>query len=79
MNKYLLKNITFDIIKNYDKGITKSEIKTKLVDYAWNNNIMTREFVIAFAEIGWVLQDLRQKDKTIDVDRFANRWIWFPV
>ena len=48
MNKYLLKNITFDIIKNYDKGITKSEIKTQLVDYAWNNNIMTREFVIAF-------------------------------
>ena len=74
----LLKNIVYQIIKN-NNSITKDEIKNQVYDFAVENKILTKEFVIAFGDIGWVFQTLRQEDELIKVDRVGRHYFWSVI
>ena len=73
-----LKEIVFDVIQQSDY-ITKAEIKDKVLDIAVENKILTKEFVVAFGDIGWIFQELRQMDKIIEVEKVGNKYFWFVV
>ena len=73
-----LKEIVFDVIRN-SNDITKKEIKNRVLDEAVSKNILTKEFVVAFGDIGWVFQDLRQKDEVIDVYQNGRDWFWYAT
>ena len=74
----LLKNIVSQIIKN-NNSITKDEIKNQVYDFAVENKILTKEFVIAFGDIGWVFQTLRQEDELIKVERVGRYYFWSVI
>tara|TARA_B100001778_G_scaffold303408_1_gene280711 strand:+ start:552 stop:785 length:234 start_codon:yes stop_codon:yes gene_type:complete len=76
--KKVLKKIVFDVIESTDY-ITKAEIKDQVLDYAVKNKILTKEFVIAFGDIGWVFQDLRQIDESIDCVKDGRNWFWYAT
>ena len=73
-----LKEIVFDVIKNSNK-ITKTQIKNRVLDEAVRKNILTKEFVVAFGDIGWVFQDLRQNHQVIDCEKVAGQWYWYTT
>tara|TARA_B100000424_G_scaffold193151_1_gene150659 strand:- start:4245 stop:4478 length:234 start_codon:yes stop_codon:yes gene_type:complete len=70
-----LKKIVYKIIKDNYK-ITKKEIKDKTYDYLYQNNMLSKELIIAFGDIGWIFQTLRQEDKLIEVEKLGNEWFW---
>jgi len=74
--RQVLKKIVRDVIESEDY-ITKSQIKDRVLDYAVENKILTKDFVIAFGDIGWVFQDLRQKDVVIDCIKDGRNWLWY--
>jgi len=76
--KKKLKEIVFDVIQDSDY-ITKAQIKNRVLDIAVKNKILTKEFVIAYGDIGWVFQDLRQKDQTIDCIKEGRNWFWYAI
>ena len=71
-----LKNLVYQIIKNSD-SITKKEIKNQVYDFAVKNGILTKDFCVAFGDIGWVFQTLRQKDELVEVEKIGNRHFWY--
>ena len=71
----LLGQITFDVIKKRGQA-TKTEIKRDVYRFAAKNNLLTEDFVVAFGDIGWVFQNLRQKMKTVKVTKVEKNWIW---
>ena len=70
-----LKKIVYKIIKDNYK-ITKKEIKDKTYDYLYQNNMLSKELIIAFGDIGWIFQTLRQEEKLIEVEKLGNEWFW---
>jgi predicted transcriptional regulator len=76
--RQLLRQIAFDVIKNSERGITKSEITKQVVDYAWNNNLMTRELSLSLIEIGWEFQKLK-KFGHVDNYKIGRQHFWFSV
>ena len=73
--KNTLKKIVNEIIKDNYK-ITKKEIKDKTYDYLYQNKMLSKEMIIAFGDIGWIFQTLRQEDKLIEVEKIGNEWFW---
>ena len=73
--KNTLKKIVNEIIKDKYK-ITKKEIKDKTYDYLYQNKMLSKEMIIAFGDIGWIFQTLRQEDKLIEVEKIGNEWFW---
>ena len=71
-----LKNLVYQIIKN-SNSITKIEIKNQVYDFAVKNGILTKDFFVAFGDIGWVFQTLRQKDELVEVEKIGNRHFWY--
>jgi|TARA_R110002167_G_C12359001_1_gene622973 hypothetical protein len=75
----VIKHIVLQIIKNSNLPKTKTEIKNQVYDYAVKNDILTKEFVVEFGEIGWVFQNLRQKDELIESKKIDRRWVWYAI
>ena len=73
--KDYLKQIVYVITKN-NGSITKDEIKDKVYDFAKSKNLLTREFVNAFGDIGWLMQDLRLDDELVKSERVGRYWYW---
>ena len=71
----LLGQITFDVIEKLGQA-TKKEIKRAVYRFAVKNNLLTEDFVVAYGDIGWVFQNLRQKEKTVKVKKIGKAWIW---
>ena len=71
----LLGQITFDVIEKLGQA-TKTEIKRAVYRFAVKNNLLTEDFVVAYGDIGWVFQNLRQKEKTVKVKKIGKAWIW---
>ena len=44
---------------------------------AVKNGILTKDFFVAFGDIGWVFQTLRQKDELVEVEKIGNRHFWY--
>ena len=75
--KNRLKNLVYNIIKD-NNGITKGEIKSKLYDLVINNkNVPTKEFFIAYGDIGWVFQTLRQEDDLVWHTKIGRNYFWY--
>ena len=73
-----VKEIAFEVINEADY-ITKAQIKERVLDIAVQRKILTKEFVIAFGDIGWRLQDLRQKDGVADCFKEGRNWFWYAI
>ena len=56
--KELLTETTYFAIKELGP-CTKKDIKSKVLDIAEKNNYLTKDFVLAYEDIGWVLLQLR--------------------
>ena len=76
--KKTLKKIVREVIQDTDY-ITKAQIKDRVLDIAVDRKILTKEFVVAFGDIGWVFQDLRQKDEVIDCEKVGGNWFWYTT
>lgn len=75
--KNRLKNLVYNIIKN-NNGLTKGEIKSKLYDLVIKNkNVPTKEFFIAYGDIGWVFQTLRQEDELVGYKKIGRNYFWY--
>ena len=75
MNKQDLLIIVKDVIDTYGPT-TKKQIKNYTYDFAEKNGILTKEFVIAFGDIGWVFQNLKP---SVQVNKINGKWLWESV
>ena len=71
MNRQFLKQIVIDVIETYGP-ITKKQIKNYTYDFAVKKGILTKEFVIAFGDIGWVFQNLKP---SVQVNKINGKWL----
>lgn len=75
MNKQRLKQIVLDILE-MNGPLTKKQIKTHTYEYAVKNGILTKDFVIAYGDIGWVFQHLKP---LVEVTKIDGKWLWERV
>ena len=76
--KTILKELVREALQETDY-ITKAQLKDRVLDIAVKRKILTKEFVVAFGDIGWVCQDLRQKDEVIDCIKDGRNWFWYAI
>jgi len=71
-----LKHIVYEIMKaDSSKAFTKDDIKNKVYDYLKSENLLTREFVNAFGDIGWSLQALKHNG-LVTSTKSGKHWYW---
>ena len=76
--KELLTETTYFAIKELGP-CTKTDIKSKVLDIAEKNNYLTRDFVLAYDDVGWVLLKLRNyKGRNPAIICYKNRdeYLW---
>ena len=71
-----LKHIVYEIMKtDSNKAFTKNDIKNKVYDYLKSENLLTREIVNAFGDIGWGMISLKN-DGLVTSTRSGKHWYW---
>ena len=57
------------------KAFTKDDIKNKVYDFLKSENLLTREFVNAFGDIGWGMISLKQAGLLTN-EKIGKHWYW---
>ena len=74
----LLKKMVYNVVK-CSQPTTKKEVKSNVYDLALKTGLLTKDLVLAFGDIGWVLQNLRQVDNVLKVTKVGNKHFWETV
>ena len=71
-----LRHIVYELMKtDSSKSFTKDDIKNKVYDFLKGENLLTREFVNAFGDIGWSLQLLKHNG-LVTSTKSGKHWYW---
>jgi hypothetical protein len=74
----LLKKMVYNVVK-CSQPTTKKEVKSNVYDLALKTGLLTKDLVLAFGDIGWVLQNLRQVDNVLKVTKVGSKHFWETV